>query len=161
MSPKSFIDAHPLRGAFIASQLDQLAELISDQGEALLRDAGIEFPSRAVSAVLLIGERGKISAAEIADALRQPHQLTTQRIELLIEAGVLDRLDDPQDGRRKILQLTDKGKKQFKRLKARLAEADRAFTALYKEIGCDLSGKTQQAIEALGQSSILKRVKSL
>jgi len=161
MTTETYIDAHPLRGAFIANQLDQLAELIADQGEALLRDAGIEFPSRAVSAVLLIGERGKISAAEIADTLRQPHQLTTQRIELLIEAGVLDRLDDPQDGRRKILQLTDKGQKQFKQLKTRLAEADRAFAALYKEIRCDLSRKTQQAIEALSQSSILERVKSL
>lgn len=154
-------DSHPFRNAFVASQLEHLAELIVMQGEAILADAGVEFPSRAVSAMLLIGERGQISAADIADALGQPHQLVTQRIELLIEAGVVDRAPDPEDGRRKILQLTDKGSLQFGRLKLRLDEADKAFAALFKEIDCDLSAMCRRAVDALGQSPLLERVKSL
>lgn len=160
MSAKTYIDTHPLRRAFIANQLERLSDLIVEQGEALLADAEIEFPPRAVSAVLLIGERGHISAADIADALNQPHQLTTQRIELLIDAGIIDRINDPQDGRRKILQLTDKGVAQFKRLQTRLAETDQVFATLFQEISCDLYAAVEQAMDALMRSPTLERVKS-
>lgn len=154
-------DSRLFGNAFVASQLDCVAELIVKQGEAILEDAGVEFPSRAVSAVLLIGEHGQISVADIADALDQPHQLVTQRIELLIEAGVVDRVPDPEDGRRKILQLTDKGSQQFDRLKLRLDEADKAFSALFKEIDCDLPAMCRRAFDALSHSPLLERVKSL
>ena len=154
-------DSRLFGNAFVASQLERVADLIVTQGEAILEDAGVEFPSRAVSAVLLIGERGQISAADIADALDQPHQLVTQRIELLIEAGVVDRVPDPEDGRRKILQLTDKGSLQFERLKLRLDEADKAFAALFKEIDCDLPAICRRTFDALSQSPLLKRIKAL
>ncbi|MBU2607664.1 MAG: MarR family transcriptional regulator [Alphaproteobacteria bacterium] len=160
MTSENYLMTHPLRGAFLAKQLDFLAELISIQGEEMLQDAGIQFPSRAISAALLIGERGSISAADIAEALDQPHQLVSQRIELLIGAGVVSRLPDPEDGRRKTLQLTDKGIEQFERMKGRLAEVERAFQALFEEVGCDLSHYLSRAAEALCQTSLLQRLKS-
>ncbi len=155
------IDRHFRRTAFIARQLESVVEVIVQQGEAILDDAGVEFPSRAVSAVLLIGERGSVSAADIADALGQPHQLVSQRIELLIESGVVDRVADPNDGRRKILRLTDKGVQQHERLEARLDEADRVFAALFEEIECDLSAVCRRTLLALNESSLLTRLNSL
>ncbi len=64
MPTENYLQTHALQGAFFANQLDQLAELIVGQGELLLQDAGIQIPSRAVSAALLIGERGSISVAD-------------------------------------------------------------------------------------------------
>ena len=142
---------------FLANQLDRLADLIADQGEIFLKDVGIEFPARAVSAMLLIGERGGASAADIADALNQPHQVITQRIELLIEIGVISRSPDPKDRRRKILKLTRKGHKQFRALQDRLAIARDVFSALFDEINADLSIYAERAHRALTTTSLSER----
>ena len=156
----TYTDTHQLRGAFVGNILRRLADMIAEQGEQLLRDAGIDFPSRSVSTVMMIGEKGKISAADIATALGQPHQLVTQRIELLLDIKIVKRISDPKDGRRKILILTAKGTAQFKRLQARLAAADRAFETLFKDIDCDLIAATERAMAALTDNTILQRVQS-
>lgn len=161
MSHNTYTDSHSFRGAFVANILGRLADLIVAQGEDLLQDAGLDFPARAVSSVLLIGERGQISASDIANDLGQPHQLVTQRVELLIKLQIIERLHDPNDARRKILTLTDKGAAQFKRLKACLADADRAFEIMFTEINCDLPTIAARAMEALDKSAIRERVKTL
>lgn len=155
----SFIDSHPLRKAFLANTLDALVAQIVEQGEDLLRAAGIGFPARASSTVLLLGERSEMSAADIAKALRQPHQLVTQRIELLIELGIVARVDDPHDARRKALRLTGKGRRQFDLLNRTLEEAQAAFQELFREIGCDLSAKALLAVAVLNRSPLLSRTR--
>lgn len=154
----SFIDSHPLRGAFVANQLERLAALIVAQGEDLLRDAGVQFPSRAASTVLLIGDEGEIAVADIAKTLMQPHQLVTQRIELLMDLGLIKRANDPEDARRKIVVLTAKGGEQYRRLKARLVQARAAFAALFEEIGGDLPALILRAMEALNERPLTQRV---
>lgn len=155
----SFIDDHPLRKAFLANTLEALIGKIVEQGEELLGEVGIGFPARASSAVLLLGERGEMSAADMAKALRQPHQLVTQRIELLIELGIVARMDDPHDARRKALRLTGKGRRQFELLNRTLEEAQAAFQQLFREIGCDLSAKALLAVAALNRSPLLSRAR--
>jgi DNA-binding MarR family transcriptional regulator len=154
----SYIDSHPRRGVFLANQLHRLVEMIVEQGDDLLIGAGLSLPSRAVSSVLLIGERGPISVADIAKELEQPHQLVTQRIEMLIELGLLNRIDDPTDGRRKILELTRKGKKELRSLETCLRDTERVFLGLYQEIECDLSAVTLRAMKVLSSKSIVDRI---
>ena len=156
-----FLDTHPLRGAFIANTLERLGGLIVEQGEDLFRDAGLTFPARAASTVLLLGERARLSAADLAKTLGQPHQLVTQRVNLLIELGIVSRTGDSRDARRRILVLTAKGKRQFEELQVRLTLAEAAFTALFNEIGCNLSDVALSAVAALERSSVRDRVRSL
>jgi len=129
------MDAHRLGPAFIAYQLERLAELIVAQGNDMLDAAGIIFPSRAVSTVLFIGKHQPTSTADIARALGQPHQVATQRVDLLIQLGIVERIDDPDDRCRKLLRLTRQGTAQFDVLTARLAKAGLAFEALSDELG--------------------------
>ena len=157
----TYLDTHPLRGAFVANRFIQLSDLIATQGELMLRDAGLDVPSRAVSILLMIGERGEISAADIAGLLQQPHQLVTQRADLLVELGLIARRNDPGDGRRKILVLTDRGADQFNRLTVRLAQVVEVFAALFAEIDCDLAAMASRAVAALNRSPILERINSL
>lgn len=156
----SFTDTHPFSGAFLANRLEQLAELIVRQGETFLREGGVDFPPRAASAVLLIGERGPLSVADIAKTLAQPHQLVTQRVELLLDLGVVERVADPDDGRRWTLRFTRKGAEQLRRLKQRLAQAADAFAALFDEIGCDVEAVIARAEKALVQTPLADRVKT-
>ena len=154
----AYVDSHPRHGAFLADQLRRLADLIVQQGDELLSGAGLSLPSRAVSSVLLIEERGQISAADIAKELKQPHQLVTQRIEMLIKLGLVDRIGDPSDGRRKILELTRRGKKELRLLEACLRDAEQVFLDLYQEIECDLSAVTLGALKVLSSKPILDRI---
>lgn len=160
MQTPHFTVTHPLKGAFVANRLGALVDLIALQGDLLLQDAGISIPSRAVSCVLLVGDEGQVSAADIAKALQQPHQLATQRVEALIKLGLLKRIDDPEDGRRKILTLSSKGKDQYARLKLRLAEAERAFLGLFAEIDCDLPAVVERALQALHRTPLLQRIQA-
>lgn len=155
------LDKHPFAAAFVANHMDRLSGLISEQGEVFLRDAGITIPSRTVSAVLLIGERGSVSAADIASVLDQPHQVATQRIDLLIKAGIVDRSPDPHDGRRKVLTLTADGHRQFARLQTRLETAAAAFTQLFDEIGCDMLACIERATGALKSKTLQQRAETL
>jgi DNA-binding MarR family transcriptional regulator len=159
MSDENFIGKHRLGSAFIAFQLDRLTELIIAQGNDMLDAAGITFPSRAVSTVLYIGEHQPTSTADIARALGQPHQVATQRVDILLRLGVVERVDDPDDGRRKLLRLTRQGSDQFQIMTARLAKAGRAFETLFDEIGCDLPAVIQRAADALGSAPLLSRMK--
>ena len=154
----TYLEKHPLRGAFVSNKLVHLTDLIAKQGEDMLRDANLDVPSRAVSIMLLIGERGEISAADIANLLQQPHQLVTQRVDLLIDLALIKRRGDPRDGRRKILVLTAKGVDQFNQLTARMVQVADVFAALFEEIECDLAAVTMRAVEALDRSSILERI---
>lgn len=161
MSNNNYVNTHSYQKAFVANQLNQLADLISDQGEVILKEAGLEFPARAVSTVLLIGEQGEVSAADIASTLQQPHQLVTQRIDLLVTLGIVERATDPQDGRRKVLKLTPKGQDQFGRLGMFLDKASRVFSALFHEIDCDVPSITRKTRKALEQSPLSERMRSL
>jgi DNA-binding MarR family transcriptional regulator len=155
----AFPDDHPLSGAFLANRLDRLADLIADQGEALLRDAGLDMPSRTVSLLLLVGDHRKLSAADAAALIGLPHQLVTQRTELLIGLGLVERKDDPADGRRKVLTLSAKGKGQYARMRTRLTEAAAAFEALFDDIGCDLAAMAAKAQAALERKPLSARMK--
>ena len=159
MRDENFIDTHRLGSAFIAYQLERLAEQIVAQGNDMLDAAGITFPSRAVSTVLFIGEHQPTSTADIARALGQPHQVATQRVDLLIRLGIVERIDDPDDGRRKLLRLTRQGAAQFEVLTAQLAEAGLAFEALFEELGCNLSAVIQRAADSLLNAPLLARMK--
>ena len=157
----SSADDHPLNGAFLALRLDRLADLIAEQGEQLLRDAGLEMPSRTVSLFLLLGEHGPLSAADIARMLDQPHQLVTQRADILLNLALIERRSDAADGRRKILTLSAAGDDQFARLRIRLGEAADAFAQLYREIECDLAAMVTKAATALRQTPLPQRINAL
>jgi DNA-binding MarR family transcriptional regulator len=157
----AFVDTHALRGAFVAVALERLAGVIMEQGEAFLRDGGVEFPPRAASTILLLGEHGPMSVADLAKRLDQPHQLVTQRVDLLLALRLVDRSDDPHDARRKVLRLTAKGRAQLSRLNERLAVANEAFAGLFGEIGCPLHDVALRAIAALNRSSLVERARAL
>ena len=161
MNDTNFVDSHRFSAAFVANQLERLVDVIVTQGNDMLDAAGIRFPSRTVSTVLFVGENAPTSTADIARALGQPHQLATQRVDLLTQLGIFERISDPDDARRKLLRLTPEGRDQFKVLTGRLEKAGQAFETLFAEIGCDLPAVSRRAADALHESSLLTRMKAI
>ncbi|GJL97075.1 MAG: hypothetical protein DHS20C06_08920 [Hyphobacterium sp.] len=152
------MDTHPLSGAFLSNKLLRLVETIADQGEVLLDAAGIRIPPRAVSTVLMIGEVDNVTAADIASALDQPHQLATQRIDLLIELGLITRTPHATDNRRKVLKLTAEGQAQYALMMDMLDHIRAAMDALYEELDCDLADMAAKAVVALQNRPLIDRI---
>jgi DNA-binding MarR family transcriptional regulator len=160
MAQASFVDTHDRRDAFVANMLDRLVGRIVEQGDELLRHAGVVIPSRSSSILLLLGEARNLSAADLARLLDQPHQLVTQRTDLLIALGVVARVDDRRDARRKVLRLTAKGRRELGKLNAVLVDAQEAISALYREIGCDLFDAAARAMDALDRAPLQQRIEA-
>ncbi len=158
MQNSNIMDTHPLSGAFLSNKLLRLVETIADQGEVLLDSAGIRIPPRAISTVLMIGEVDNVTAADIASALDQPHQLATQRITLLIELGLIARTPHATDNRRKVLKLTKEGQAQYTLLMDMLGHIRAAMDALYEELGCNLADIAAKAVDALNERPLIDRI---
>lgn len=153
----NYTDTHPLKGAFLANKLERLISLISQQGGEILNNQGVLVPPQSLSCFLMVGETSRISAAEIASQLQQPHQLATQRIDGLLDLGLISRTSDPEDRRRKILLLTKKGEIQYKSLCDALGQIEKVFSDLFEEIGVDLLGTADAALQALHDRPLFQR----
>lgn len=155
----SFVDRHPDREAFVGNRLGRVVDFIVEQGDLLLRDRGVTFSSTAASTVLLLSERTNLSSADLARELDHPHQLVTKRVETLIQLGLVRRKSDPHDGRRKVLALTKKGQAEAALLGQAVHDASAAFSAIYDEIGVNVSEVAASVAGALARRSLAERIK--
>ncbi len=158
---KAYLDTHELREAFFGNRLSRLVDLIVEQGEDLFRNRGLSLPSTSASTVLYLSEHKNVSAADVARDLNQPHQLATQRVQALLELGLVERSKDPNDGRRNVLALTENGKREARKLRACLADAARVYEQLSDEIGIDVSQVLLSISQALADEPLLARVERL
>ncbi len=161
VADKTYLDAHELREAFFGNRLSRLVDLIVEQGEDLFRNRGLSLPSTSASTVLYLSEHGNVSAADVARDLKQPHQLATQRVQALLELGLVKRSKDPNDARRNVLVLTESGKREARKLKECLADAARAYEQLSDEIGIDVSQFVLSLSQALADEPLQARVDRL
>jgi MarR family transcriptional regulator for hemolysin len=81
--------------------------------------------------VLILGRLGQDSVRPgvLADALGLEPSSLVRVIDLLIESGLIERHDDPQDRRAKILQLTEDGKTRAAQMEAALLPFRRSVFA--------------------------------
>lgn len=151
----------PLRRALLGDSLDALLGLLTRQGQDILQAEGVQFPPRAAPIMLLLlTEDAGLSAADLAKALHQPHQLVTQRIDALLACGVITRRPDPADARRKVLQVTPAGRQQLAQLKDLLDRLEQVYAALFAEIGCDLAEAVLRAEAALRARPLQDRLRA-
>ncbi|MEO1250841.1 MAG: MarR family winged helix-turn-helix transcriptional regulator [Pseudomonadota bacterium] len=154
----NFVDRHAFMHAFLGNRLERAVNVITAQGGALLKERKCAIAPAAASTLLFISEQPGCSMADIAGALRMPHQVIAQRLEALEELNFIVRKADPNDGRRKVLVLTAKGKQEARRLRGVLHDANRALQALNDELGFDASDGALRLIEALERLSMSERV---
>lgn len=150
----------PLRRVFLARSLEQLLALLTEQGQRILADAGIELAIRSAPIVLLLTKDGPLTAADIAKTLDQPHQLVAQRLDALVDLKLVTRVGDTADARRKLLKITPRGRVQLRLLKERLDVIEAAYARMFAEIDCDLAAKVLEATEALSRAPLPERIRS-
>jgi DNA-binding MarR family transcriptional regulator/predicted GNAT family N-acyltransferase len=100
-----------LRELALGSRLKALSDHFYQAVDEVYRacDAGIE--SRWFPVLRFLRDVGPTTVTDVAVAIGQTHSAVSQLADRLVEAGMVIRQRDPQDGRRSVLSLTDAGER--------------------------------------------------
>ncbi len=83
------------------------------------QEAGTDLGPSQVAALATIERHGPLSPSELAELERIKRPTATRILRHLEEAGLVERVKDPDDGRGSILSITSAGRTHLRRLRAR------------------------------------------
>lgn len=158
MANRAFFDCETTKKAYLGKHCFDLMTLSSEQVAEVYAQRGLLIPLEVSSTLQYVHRNEPLSVADLAKALKLPHQLASQRVEKLSKAGFVRRKPDPNDGRRFHLQLTKTGREQAERLEQCMADMARVYEEMFNEIGCDLSEMLPAATAALRSEPIAERL---
>lgn len=150
-----------LRPAFLAHLANRLDEDICAQTAVIASDGGIAAPVHTFSALLFLYKRGPASVSDIARSDGQSHQLVTQRLAPLEKLNLIERFDDPDDGRRRPYRLTAAGKHEARRVEVLIRKLAAAFEQLFSDIGVDLIDALDHARDQIRRVPLDERCASI
>ena len=159
LAPLNYLD--DLRPAFVAHLADRLNTVICAETQAYADRVGIHAPVKSHSAILFLHKRGPASLSEIARSDGQSHQLLAARLDPLERLGLIERVADPQDGRRRPYRLTRAGREEAKRVEAAVMLEAEAMRRLFKEMDQDLIASLEEAMECLRVRPLEERIREV
>jgi DNA-binding MarR family transcriptional regulator len=131
--------------AFLAHLLRRLADELIQGAAEWYPTMGVTAPPRTISTLLALDEHGTLGVTELANLLRQTHPLVIGWIKELSRLSLVTSKDDRNDGRRTVISLTAKGRKELVNVRKALVTMEQASAELL-----DLGGKNAwQALWAL------------
>src|SRR3954451_2755614 len=92
---------------------------ITRMARRLRQEAGTDLGPSQVAAMATIERHGPLSPSELAERERIKRPTATRIVGHLEEAGLVERVKDPEDGRGSILSVTPAGRAHLRRLRAR------------------------------------------
>lgn len=99
-----------------ASRLKRLGDRLKAEATRSYHEHGIEFNDSWFLVALVLSQREPVSITEAADALGVSHPAIIQMSTAMARKGLVRVEADPQDLRRRLLLLTDKGRKTVEAL---------------------------------------------
>ena len=153
MSPQ-YLDTE----AAFALRTKHLVDRLYDQLADALVEKGLIIISKTMGIVQLLYSEGAKSQADIAERLKYSHQLTAQRLSWLYDNEFVVSERDPEDARRRLVQLTSAGLQEGEKLQAFLPQLIEAYDALFEEIEIDLDAAVQKADRALQENPLIARM---
>ena len=92
---------------------------VTRMARRLRQEAGTDLGPSQVAALATIERHGPLSPSELAQLERIKRPTATRILRHLDEAGLVERVRDPEDGRGAILSITAAGRTHLRRLRAR------------------------------------------
>jgi DNA-binding MarR family transcriptional regulator/ribosomal protein S18 acetylase RimI-like enzyme len=97
----------------LGSRLKSLSDHFYSAVDEVYRGCGAGIESRWFPVLRFLWENGETTVSDVAQAIGQTHSAVSQLADKLVDAGLVCRNKDAQDGRRSLLALTDKGRAQL------------------------------------------------
>jgi DNA-binding MarR family transcriptional regulator/predicted GNAT family N-acyltransferase len=100
-----------LRELALGSRLKALSDHFYQAVDEVYRACGAGIESRWFPVLRFLRDVGPTTVTDVAVAIGQTHSAVSQLADRLVDAGMVVRQRDPQDGRRSVLALTDAGER--------------------------------------------------
>ncbi len=147
----------------IASRLRRLTEWLYKDGARIYQEQSLDFEPRWFPLFYLLKESGKTSVTQAAHSLGLTHPAINQIAGEMSRRGLLESVSDKKDKRKRILLLTQKGKKDLSSLEPVWKDFESAASELLTEVGGDfltIVGKMEEALKEKGMyERITRRIK--
>jgi len=142
---------------FLGRLSERLSALIEAQTLAVFKHMGIIIPARSCSLMVTLSKHELAAAADLARELGQAHQLVLQKLPKLVRLGLVTHYEDEHDARRRLFQVTRKGRDQLEKF-ARCSDLiARAYEGLFAEVG-NAHEVIVRAIDALEKKPLAERI---
>ncbi|GAB2535990.1 bifunctional helix-turn-helix transcriptional regulator/GNAT family N-acetyltransferase [Rhodanobacter koreensis] len=124
------------------SRLKALSDRFYAAADEVYRSCGAGIESRWFPVMRYLWERGPATVTEVASAIGQTHSAVSQLAGRLLRAGMIRRRNDPADGRRSLLVLTEKGSRS-------LAGLGPVWAAIRQGVQDSLGQESERLLQAL------------
>jgi DNA-binding MarR family transcriptional regulator/ribosomal protein S18 acetylase RimI-like enzyme len=142
----------------LATRLKRMSDrLIQDVGR-IYQEQGFDFDPRWFALIQLLHRHGIISVVDASNVLKISHPAVVQLADQLEKKKIIVTGKDKHDGRKRNLQLTDKGKKLLKDLAPILKKIEEANRDFLASTGYDVLSIIEKLESALEEKSMYERV---
>lgn len=139
--------------ATVGELLLELVDRVSHRGGdtlALMNEAGMTLPQ--LLFLVRLRQAGRTTASELGERLNMSPPAISQMVARLFRLGLLTRLEDAQDRRRKLLATTSRAHALIDRIsRARAAEYGRGTEKLSPQVRKELAAALQKAVRELSR----------
>ncbi|MEP4053205.1 MAG: MarR family winged helix-turn-helix transcriptional regulator [Litorimonas sp.] len=147
-----------LRSPQFGAILYRSSELISVQGAKVFDLLGISLHANKISIVLAINAKGPLSSTGISHHTGISRQLIESRLKSSVKDGFFTQMQDPQDSRKKIYDISENSKAEADRIISIMSDFEQVYAALWEEIGVDLEDGIKRMEKALSRISLEHRL---
>ena len=131
--------------AFVAHRLRRLSDLIVDEIAMGLGREGLTVPPRSASTILLLADRGPMGPVDVARELQFSHPMMSRALSVLEELGLVRTVEHSGDQRRRLVELTPRGRDEA----AALVRFNNRLNRVMREVLDEAAGGADSFLESL------------
>lgn len=141
------------------STIDHLAYLVAQTHRKLHGDLERALQSESVSVeqwrmLEVLSDRKGLSMGEIADRVLMNHPALTKMTDRMVARGLVHRAPDPEDQRRVLVYMTERGVELFDRVRGRVADQN---SALEERLGHKASAMLRELLGSVIEENVAGR----
>ena len=144
----------------LGTQLRHLIELLDGAVEASYVEAGLDYRPRYTPVMRALASVDALTIGEIAVQAGITQPAATQTVAVMVKDGLLVTSAGKQDGRRKMVRLSEAGRAMLPRLQACWEATALAAAGLDAQLPTPLSETLAHAIAALQEESFGARIRA-
>jgi DNA-binding MarR family transcriptional regulator len=145
--------------AFLGLLATRVVDRLVEDGARIAKAQGISVPPRCMSTIMTLA-KGPIGVSEISRQLGVSHVAVIQHVRQLADLGLVRTLTDPNDARRKPVELTAKGKQAAREVAQFLEAAQQVYRDIFAETGTDVYEALTKIESTLNRISFFERMEA-
>jgi len=142
----------------LASRMKRLAERLKSEASRVYRDRGIDFNDSWFLAAWMLSQQDGITASEMADRLGVSRPAISQMAAGMHGKDLIVYERDSEDGRRRRISLTEKGRETVKALAPLWQDVSDVTTGVVESTGVDFLAGLAGLEDAFDENSLSERI---